>query len=122
MTTLNRIVRVISGGGTFREARAASGLSIVQVEMLTGILRGRVVAIEDDGGCNAQEWDVLRVLYAVDGFRSARPDGDAGAVTQCPHCGCVYTLTSTCVWVPSGERHREQCGLLRQLNERGGAR
>jgi hypothetical protein len=119
---LDRVVRVCTGEGTFREARACSGLSLGQVEMLTGILRGRVLAIEDDGGCSAQEWEMLRVAYGVDGFTRERPEGDAGAVTQCPYCACVYTLASTSMWVPSGERHRDQCGLLRQLRERGGVR
>lgn len=122
MKGLAKVVRVTTGGGTFREARDISGLSLGQVELLTGILRGRVLAIEDDGGCGAQEWEVLRVLYDVDGFKSPRPSGDAGAVTQCRDCHCVYTLASTSPWVPSGERHRDQCAWLRQLRERAGAR
>lgn len=119
MGLLATITRIVEGGGTLREARDASGLDAGQTARLTGITRDRILALDaTPDAITAQEWDVLRVVYDVPGFVGRRPKGDAGAVIRCRWCFCTYTLASTSEYVPSGERHREQCTLLRALGER----
>ena len=65
---LARVVEIHNGGGTVREARVASGLSLGQTARLTGWARERVTALELGAEPTPAEREVLCELFDVRGF------------------------------------------------------
>ncbi len=120
---IGELERVANGGGTLREAREWAGLTPRQVHMLTGVPEARVERVEADGACDAQEWEVLRAIYGVDGFAGGRPEGEAGAVMRCEFCHAAWVTESSSPHVPSaGARHTRQCDIRRELAARWASR
>lgn len=85
---LRTVLRVSQGGGSIREAREHSGLTIGQAARLSGVGAERLAAIETNPSeVTTQEWAMLVTLYDVPNFTTPRPDGHAADVLQCRACG-----------------------------------
>lgn len=67
--TLAELERIVMGGGSPREAREASGLSLAQAARVTGVDRERIEAIEaGDAVATSAEFAALCAAYDVAGW------------------------------------------------------
>jgi hypothetical protein len=84
---IDRILRIVAGGGTVAEAREASGLSAGQARRVLGFTRERMAALESGATPTAREYAMMAEAFGTEGFTVAHDGGEMPEVHQCADCG-----------------------------------